>query len=175
MNTDGRVSICGCISQYNLTEKPKGELIVQPANKHCNNNNKYALSCYTNCTIHCSIASRVHNVFEETAQFEIYSVYFSLPTAHPVSGLILTKQLMVRGFIVTRWLPRWPESFKQMGQWIAEVSRQCIYKLEHKILLWIIQGKLKYKEHVVEGFDNMPDAFIGLFRGDNTGKVVVKA
>ena len=33
---------------------------------------------------------------------------------------------------------------------------------------------MKYREHIIEGFDNMPDAFIGLFRGDNIGKVVVK-
>ena len=38
-----------------------------------------------------------------------------------------------------------------------------------------MQGKLKYKETVTEGFDNMFDAFLGLFTGANTGKAVVKA
>ena len=38
-----------------------------------------------------------------------------------------------------------------------------------------MQGKLKYEEHVTEGFDNMFDAFVGLFSGDNVGKSVVKA
>ena len=37
------------------------------------------------------------------------------------------------------------------------------------------QGKLKYNEHVTDGFDNMFDAFMGLFKGDNVGKAVVKA
>ena len=35
------------------------------------------------------------------------------------------------------------------------------------------QGKLVYQEHVYEGFDNMPHAFIGMLRGENTGKAVV--
>lgn len=51
------------------------------------------------------------------------------------------------------------------------------------VLLWILclhqpysfQGKLKYKETTVKGFDKMPEAFIGLFRGDNTGKAIVIA
>ena len=37
-----------------------------------------------------------------------------------------------------------------------------------------MQGKLKYRETVTEGFDNMFDAFMGLFTGKNTGKAVVK-
>ena len=38
----------------------------------------------------------------------------------------------------------------------------------------LLQGKVKYEEHITEGFDNMFDAFAGLFRGDNIGKAVVK-
>jgi len=38
-----------------------------------------------------------------------------------------------------------------------------------------VQGKLKYNEHVTEGFDNIFDAFVGLFKGDNVGKAVIKA
>ena len=37
-----------------------------------------------------------------------------------------------------------------------------------------LQGKLKYREHVTDGFDNMFEAFLGLFKGDNIGKAVVK-
>ena len=42
-------------------------------------------------------------------------------------------------------------------------------------IIIILQGKLKYKEQVTDGFDNMFDAFVGLFKGDNIGKAVVKA
>ena len=38
-----------------------------------------------------------------------------------------------------------------------------------------MQGKLKYREHVTDGFDNMFDAFLGLFKEENIGKAVVKA
>jgi hypothetical protein len=39
---------------------------------------------------------------------------------------------------------------------------------------WIGEGKLKYREQIVEGFENAPKAFIGLLKGDNTGKMLVK-
>ncbi len=37
------------------------------------------------------------------------------------------------------------------------------------------QGKLRYDEHVTEGFDHIFDAFLGLFKGENIGKAVVQA
>ncbi|KAF2367758.1 Alcohol dehydrogenase C-terminal [Trinorchestia longiramus] len=70
-------------------------------------------------------------------------------------GWLIPKQLKVEGFIATRWSPRWMEGITQLATWIQ-------------------QGKLKYEETVTEGFDNMPEAFISLFRGDNIGKAVVK-
>ena len=54
----------------------------------------------------------------------------------------------------------------------------CYLYLLHLLYFQFIfpQGKLKKtEEHVVEGFDNMFDAFLGLFRGDNIGKILVKA
>jgi NADPH-dependent curcumin reductase len=39
---------------------------------------------------------------------------------------------------------------------------------------WLQSGKLKYKEDLVIGLENAPHAFIGLLRGDNFGKLVVK-
>ena len=57
-------------------------------------------------------------------------------------------------------------------------------KILTKVLRWvegitamadlIAEGKVKTKETVVEGFANTPDAFVGLFKGDNTGKMMVK-
>jgi NADPH-dependent curcumin reductase CurA len=61
----------------------------------------------------------------------------------------------MRGFIITDYFARFPEGRKQMGQWFAE-------------------GKLKYVESIVEGFENTPSAFIGLFSGENLGKQIVK-
>ena len=62
----------------------------------------------------------------------------------------------MEGFVVSRWLDRWVEGIKQMATWIME-------------------GKIQTEETVMEGFENMPKAFIGLFSGSNKGKMVVKA
>ncbi len=69
---------------------------------------------------------------------------------------VLVKQLKVEGFIVSRFLARWAEGIGQMATWLRE-------------------GKLKYREDIVEGFENTSKAFIGLLQGDNTGKMLVKA
>ena len=62
----------------------------------------------------------------------------------------------MEGFMVTRWASRWLEGIQQMGAWIKD-------------------GKIKVDETIVEGYEKMPDAFIGLFQGSNLGKMVVKA
>jgi len=68
---------------------------------------------------------------------------------------ILVKQLRVEGFIVTRWQERWGEGIKKMAEWLGE-------------------GKIRYREDVVEGFENTAKAFIGMLQGENTGKMLVK-
>jgi len=40
---------------------------------------------------------------------------------------------------------------------------------------WIGEGKIKVDETIIEGYEKMPDAFIGLFKGSNVGKMIVKA
>lgn len=69
---------------------------------------------------------------------------------------MVSNQLKVEGFIVLRWLSRWNEGIQQNLQWIQE-------------------GKLKYRETVTNGFENMFEAFVGMLRGENTGKAVIKA
>ena len=70
-------------------------------------------------------------------------------------GYLLVNRALMRGFIITDYFARFPEGIKQMGQWLAE-------------------GKLKYAESIVEGFENTPSAFLGLFTGENLGKAIVK-
>ena len=38
---------------------------------------------------------------------------------------------------------------------------------------WVLSGKIKYRENIIEGIENAPRAFIGLFKGENTGKQLV--
>ena len=39
---------------------------------------------------------------------------------------------------------------------------------------WISEGKIKWKETIVDGLENAPKAFIGLFNGENFGKMLIK-
>jgi len=68
---------------------------------------------------------------------------------------ITTKRLTMRGLIVSDWLSRRDEFEKEVGGYFGS-------------------GQLKNKETVVEGIDHAVGAFIGLFRGQNVGKMVVK-
>jgi NADPH:quinone reductase len=70
--------------------------------------------------------------------------------------LILVKQLRVEGFIVSRFAGRFPEGLAQMARWLKE-------------------GRLHYREHILDGFEQLPSALIALLNGANTGKLVVKA
>lgn len=68
---------------------------------------------------------------------------------------ILTRRLTVRGFIITDHAHRQPAFIADMGAWIKA-------------------GKMKWTETVVDGFERMPAAFLGLFSGINLGKMVVR-
>jgi NADPH-dependent curcumin reductase CurA len=70
-------------------------------------------------------------------------------------GFVVSKRLRVQGFIVTDHLARFGEFLREVGPWVAE-------------------GKLQYRETVLDGIENVPAAFSGLFRGDNTGKMLVR-
>jgi NADPH-dependent curcumin reductase CurA len=67
---------------------------------------------------------------------------------------ILSKELRVQGILVNTFGSEWPAAFAEMNTYIQE-------------------GKLKTKETEYD-FENMREAFYGLFKGDNTGKAVVK-
>lgn len=69
---------------------------------------------------------------------------------------LLIKRIKMQGFIIfDDYAHRYDEFATQMGQWLAE-------------------GKIKYKEHLVDGFENTPEAFMGLLEGKNFGKLVIK-
>ena len=72
----------------------------------------------------------------------------------PQPSLLVNSALM-KGFIITAYAARFAEGVMNLAQWLAA-------------------GKLKYAETIVEGFENTPHAFIGLFSGENLGKQIVK-
>jgi NADPH-dependent curcumin reductase CurA len=68
---------------------------------------------------------------------------------------LLTNRLSLRGFIISDHFDRLPDFLRDMGEWVRE-------------------GKIKDEETVVEGIENAPRAFMGLLRGENRGKMLVK-
>ncbi|CAG0893160.1 unnamed protein product, partial [Darwinula stevensoni] len=79
----------------------------------------------------------------------------NMPKVPQWTPVVLFKQLRIEGFIVLRWMDRWNEGVQQMAEWVKE-------------------GQLKYRETVTTGFEKTPEAFIGMLKGENTGKAVVK-
>jgi NADPH-dependent curcumin reductase CurA len=69
--------------------------------------------------------------------------------------MMLVKRLTVKGFIVREYDSRRAEFERDMSQWMRE-------------------GRIKWREHVVEGLDKAPQALIGLLDGANVGKAIVK-
>ena len=76
-----------------------------------------------------------------------------LPMANP--ALILVNRMKVQGFIVSEHMPLWPPALKELGTLMAA-------------------GKLKYRETIAQGLASAPEAFIGLLKGKNFGKQLVK-
>jgi NADPH:quinone reductase len=68
---------------------------------------------------------------------------------------LVKKSALMQGFIVSNYTPRFPEGVHQLAQWFGE-------------------GKLSYQETIVKGFEKLPEAFMGLFEGKNTGKSLVE-
>ena len=69
--------------------------------------------------------------------------------------LLLIKRALIQGFIVSDHPGREADFLRDVSGWLKE-------------------GKIRYKEDVVEGLENAPQAFLGLFRGENFGKLLVR-
>ncbi|MFA0038056.1 NADP-dependent oxidoreductase [Vibrio sp. 10N.261.52.A1] len=71
-------------------------------------------------------------------------------------GTLLVKRIKMQGFIIfDDYAHRYNEFATQMTEWLS-------------------QGKMHYREHLIEGLDEAPQAFIGLLEGQNFGKLVIK-
>jgi len=71
---------------------------------------------------------------------------------------VLTKELKVEGFIILGHM----------------TSPEFMGRFTKDIFGWIKEGKLKYASHITKGIENVPSAFVGLLKGKNVGKQVIK-
>lgn len=76
------------------------------------------------------------------------------PTGPRVEPILLRTKSLMKGFIVGDYASDFGEGVKKLAAWLKE-------------------GKLQYEQTITEGFDQIPDAFLGLFKGENTGKQLV--
>src|SRR5690606_25642341 len=70
-----------------------------------------------------------------------------------VQGILVKNSVLMQGFIVSNYGSKFPEAITQLASWLQD-------------------GKLTYTETIVDGFDNIPQAFIDLFEGKNEGKMI---
>ncbi|GAM54033.1 putative oxidoreductase YncB [Vibrio ishigakensis] len=71
-------------------------------------------------------------------------------------GQLLIKRIKMQGFII------FDDYAHRYGEFAADMSK------------WLAEGKIHYREHLIEGLENAPEAFIGLLEGKNFGKLVIK-
>ncbi len=95
------------------------------------------------------------NAFCRVAVCGMISGYNGAPIPLTQPQLILVNRMKMEGFIVSEHMDVWPEALKELAAGVAS-------------------GKLKYRETVAQGLASAPEAFIGLLKGKNFGKQLVK-
>ena len=95
------------------------------------------------------------NAFSRVAMCGMISGYNGQPIPLAAPQLILTNRMMIEGFIVSEHMQDWPEALKELGTGVAT-------------------GQLKYRETAAQGIAAAPEAFMGLLKGRNFGKQLVK-
>jgi NADPH-dependent curcumin reductase len=96
------------------------------------------------------------NPFSRVAVCGLVSQYNATdPYGVKAIGSILVNRIKVQGFIVSDRMELWAKALPELTGWVAT-------------------GKIKYRESITEGLENAPRAFIGLLRGENFGKQLVK-
>jgi NADPH-dependent curcumin reductase CurA len=95
------------------------------------------------------------NAFGRVALCGLISGYDGQPLAIHNARLLLTQRLKLQGFIVSEHMALWPAALKELGAGVAT-------------------GQIKFRESVAQGIAAAPEAFLGLLKGKNFGKQLVK-
>ena len=105
------------------------------------------------------VSTAVHALLNVGARIAIcgqvsqYNLERLEPTFHP--GLLIVFRARMQGFLVTDYAARFGEAIPRLARWVTN-------------------GDIRYREHVTEGLENAPRAFIGMLNGENRGKALVK-
>jgi hypothetical protein len=105
------------------------------------------------------ISAAVHSRLNVGARIPIcgqisqYNAERPEPTFHPT--VLIVFRARMEGFLINDYAPRFDEGIARLARWVAE-------------------GKIHWREHVTDGLENAPRAFMGMLRGENRGKALVK-
>src|SRR5699024_9913741 len=98
--------------------------------------------------------TKLKNALPECGDISAYNL--TTPDVGPrVQGLLIKNSVLMQGFTVGNYSDDFHIAARDLGKWLKE-------------------GKIKYEETIVEGFDQTINAFLGLFKGTNIGKQIVK-
>src|SRR3954471_6739786 len=95
------------------------------------------------------------NAFGRIALCGMIAGYDGQPIPMSYPQLLLTNRLLVQGFIVSEHMEIWPDALKELGTLVGT-------------------GKLRPRESVAQGLESAPEAFLGMLKGKNFGKQLVK-
>jgi NADPH-dependent curcumin reductase CurA len=95
------------------------------------------------------------NAFSRIAMCGMIAGYNGVPIPMSAPQLILVNRMKIEGFIVSEHMEIWPEALAELGGLVAA-------------------GRLRYRESVAQGIEAAPAAFLGLLKGRNFGKQLVK-
>jgi hypothetical protein len=95
------------------------------------------------------------NAFGRIALCGMIAGYDGKPVPMAYPQLILTNRLQVQGFIVSEHMDFWPQALQELGSLVAA-------------------GKLRPRESIAQGLESAPEAFLGMLKGRNFGKQLVK-
>ncbi len=95
------------------------------------------------------------NPFARIAVCGLIAGYDGAPHPMENAAMILVNRLKIQGFIVSERMDLWPQALGELGELVAG-------------------GKLTYRETIATGLESAPDAFLGLLKGKNFGKQLVK-
>lgn len=95
------------------------------------------------------------NAFARVAVCGMIAGYNGEPLAMANPALILVNRMKIEGFIVSEHMDVWPQALQELGSGVAT-------------------GRIKYRESVAQGLASAPEAFLGLLKGRNFGKQLVK-
>jgi NADPH-dependent curcumin reductase len=95
------------------------------------------------------------NAFGRIALCGLIAGYNAQPIPITNPTWLLISRLKLQGFIVSEHMDVWPQALKELGQGVAT-------------------GRIRYRETVAQGLESAPEAFIGLLKGRNFGKQLVR-